>query len=125
MQRDELLRYGTRVPLALILDHPRFAALSKLGLELRRAAARTLNEALAEKELTRVRFARLSGIDYAALTLVCTARRAMDVALLKRALARLGRDWRAAMAPFEEAYDHRGRGSALRRGMNLANRVEV
>jgi hypothetical protein len=110
MIRDDYLRYGTALPLPLILDHPRFTALSRLGLELRRAAARALNDAIVESGTTRARVARISGIDYAALTLVCTARRSMDVELLKTALRTLGRDWRGMTVRFEEAFDHRGRG---------------
>ena len=115
MNPESILRYGTPVPLAVVLGHPRFTALSKLGLELRRAAARALNDRLAGAGMTRVRLARLSGIDYAALTLVCTARRSMDPDVLKRALAALRDDWRHVMAPFEEAFDHRGRGMARSR----------
>ncbi len=81
-----------------------------LLLELRRAAARALNDAIVESGTTRARVARISGIDYAALTLVCTARRSMDVELLKTALRTLGRDWRGMTVRFEEAFDHRGRG---------------
>jgi hypothetical protein len=110
MNRDEYLSYGMALPLPLILDHPRFGALSRLGLELRRAAARVLNDAIVESGTTRTYLARLTGVDYPALTLVCTARRNMDIEVLKAALWALGRDWRGAVARFEEALDHRGRG---------------
>lgn len=122
MNPEQILRYGCPVPLPVVLEHRRFTALSKLGLELRRAAARTLNDALADAGMTRVRLARLAGLDYAALTLVCTARRSMEVEVLKRALAALGKDWRHTMAPFEEAFDHRGRGLPPRRRRPLALR---
>jgi hypothetical protein len=109
MHQDDRLYYGARVPLPRILEHRRFHALSKVGLELRRAAASALNEALVETGTTRVRLSRGSGIDYAALSLICTAKRSMDVALLKQALAHLGRDWRRLAVTFTEAFDRRGR----------------
>jgi hypothetical protein len=119
MVHDQPLRYGMFVPLPRILEHPRFTALSKQGLELRRAAARALNDRLLATGITRASLARRSGIDYAALTLVCTARRGMDVEVLKRALAALHRDWRVVMAPFEEAMDQRGRGMPPRREFSV------
>ena len=61
MDHDQPLRYGMFVPLPRILAHPRFTALSKQGLELRRAAARALNDRLLATGITRaslgVRFA--------------------------------------------------------------------
>lgn len=113
MNRDDLLRYGTLVPLPLVLDHPQLRSLTQLGLELRRAAARPLNEAAAEQGVTRLRLASLAGVDPNALMLVCTARRSMDPEVLKRALAALGIHWREAMARFEEAVDYRGRRAGL------------
>ncbi|HLS85629.1 MAG TPA: hypothetical protein VK043_04975 [Burkholderiales bacterium] len=108
-RNDDWLRYGAKVPLERILSHRRLHALSKLGLELRRAAARSLNDALAQAHRTRIGLSRETGIDHFALTQICTARRAMDPELLKRALQALGKDWRALEVEFSEAIDYRGR----------------
>lgn len=113
MTQDDLLYYGAVVPLPRVLEHRRLHSLSRVGLELRRAAARALNDALVEAGITRVRLSRTSGIDYVALSLICTAKRSMDVALLKRALGHLGKDWRSLRVLFTEAVDHRGRSLPL------------
>jgi len=107
MKRAALLIYGDRVPLPVVLEHERFRSHCKTGVELRRAAARALNDAIMGAGLTRVEAARLLGMPLAALSSIGNARHSMDLELLKRALRRLDRDWRETAVYFAEAIDYR------------------
>jgi len=116
MKRDVLVAYGDRPPLPSILEQAEFRSQCKRGVELRRAAARALNEALVGVGVTRRELAARSGIELQALARICNARRDLDVALLKRLLWQLGRDWRDTSVRFAEAIDYRRAGSASSRG---------
>lgn len=116
MKRDVLVAYGDRSPLPLILEQAEFRSRCKRGVELRRAAARALNEALVEVGITRRALSDRSGIEMQALATICKARRDLDVGLLKWLLWRLGRDWRDTSVRFAEAIDYHRAGSSRRAG---------
>jgi hypothetical protein len=107
MKRDAMLVYGGEVPLPTVLGHERFRSYCRLGVALRRAAARALNEAMVKAGLTRRELASASEMHYEALSRVCNAKQSMDLGLLKRALQRLGCDWRATLVRFTEPLDYR------------------
>lgn len=107
MKRDAMLVYGGEVPLPAILGHERFRAYCRLGVALRRAAARALNEAMVKAGLTRRELASASATHYKVLSRVCNARQSLDLAFLKRALQRLGCDWRATLVRCTEPLDYR------------------
>lgn len=107
MERDAPVAYGDNLPLPLILEHPEFRSQCKRGVELRRAAARALNDALVECGLTRRELAERAWTGLQALAKICNARRDMDIILLKQLLALLGRNWREASVHFLEAMDCR------------------
>lgn len=109
MKRDASLMYGADVPLAEILAHTSFRAHSRTGVELRRAAARALNEALFDAGLTRRSLARRTQMDYDVLTKICIGKQGMNVDALKDALHCLGRDWRTQQVRFAHALDYPAR----------------
>jgi hypothetical protein len=77
-------------------------SLCKAGLELRRAAARPLNDGMAEAGLTRLEVAERVQADYEALSKICNARPSMDTDVLKQVLSRR----RKRSVRFTEAIDY-------------------
>jgi predicted transcriptional regulator len=102
MNRDALLMYGDLIPLAVVLEHERLRSPCKSGRELRRAAARALNDGMAEADLTRLEFAERAEVGYEELSKICNARQGMDTGVLKQVLSRR----RKRSVRFTEAIDY-------------------